>query len=289
MTHLTLLTGKFTRCHQTMTHLTLLTGKFTRCHQTMTHLTLLTGKFTRCHQTMTHLTLLIGKFTRCHQTMSACEDDVRLFFNRRNCLNPSQFAAAIAIRINRLPRHMSFTGHKCNCGYIYTSDDTNTINHVLKCDSSTSITHSTRHNMVRDTLANTARSFGLSTTIEPTCFTYEDGIKHRPDLLFHTQPYGLATDITLVEQEQDLLHSERVKNDTHAKACSTVNCIFIPFAMYTRGTTGTAAERLLRHILKAIEPSLHAAFMKEAVHAVSVAAARGRANALLSAAERRRI
>ena len=153
---------------------------------------------------------------------------------------------------------------------------------------STSYTHTLGHNLVRDTIATIVRTYGIAVTSEPRCFNYTDGVKHRPDLLFHTQPFALATDVTMVHTDVDLATAEQDKRNTHSKACEAANTIFTPFAMYTRGTLGNAAEQLIRQLSKAIEPSLQKSFRQDIIHAVSVAAARGRASALLSAVDRRR-
>jgi hypothetical protein len=227
--------------------------------------------------------------TQSTSTTRAQVDAQFFFFNRRNCLTPAQFMCALATRVNVIPPHMNLNNTKCNCGYIYTHVDEDTIEHILRCDMSTSYTHSLRHNLVRDTIATIARAYGIAVTSEPRCFTYTDGIKHRPDLLFHTQPFALATDVTMVHIDVDLATAEQNKRDIHAKPCEAANTIFTPFAMFTRGTLGTAAEQLIRQLSKAIEPALQKAFRQDLIHAVSVAAARGRASALLSAVDRRRL
>lgn len=219
-----------------------------------------------------------------HTDMVKSQQDAQfLFFDSRNLLSPAQYAAALAIRLGVLPSHLKLIGKKCNCGYAHNNMESDSIEHVLKCDMSTPHTHTTRHNGVRDAIVEISRAYGISATKEPSYFNYDNGKKCRPDILFHTQPFGLVTDVTMVATTEDLSTHETKKKKSHAAATSKHNCTFIPFAMYTRGTIGTAAEELIRTLAKAVIPTLAQSFIRELQHHVSIAAARGRANALTAA------
>lgn len=91
-----------------------------------------------------------------------------------NAMTPAQFSIALGIRINTLPQHALPIGSKCNCGIIYTNTK-EFIDRCLTCDKATPKTHTFRHDLVKDAIINTIRSYGICTTREPTCFTYEDG------------------------------------------------------------------------------------------------------------------
>jgi hypothetical protein len=170
--------------------------------------------------------------------LSAQTDSQWLFYDPRLALTPAQFSAALAIRLNVLPKHIRLTGSKCNCGFHYDDDATRTIEHVLKCDMATPITHTVRHNMVRDAFIDSCRAYGITTTKEPACFAYQNGQKQRPDALLHTSPNGLTTDFTLIASDASLEDAEKEKTKRHASASAAHQCIFTPFCMHTRGTIG---------------------------------------------------
>jgi hypothetical protein len=132
----------------------------------------------------------------------------------------------------------------------------------------------------------TAREFGITTTKEPTCFTYATGKKHRPDALFHTQPMPLATDVTLIASDGDLSTAEKLKSDHHRDACSKQHTIFKPMAMHTRGTIGTQGENLIRDLAKFVLPCQQKDFVRSMHHTIATAAAKGRADSLAAAVDR---
>jgi hypothetical protein len=220
-------------------------------------------------------------------TASSQVDRKWMMYDCAHTMTPSQFSIALGIHLNVMPHHLALIGTKCNCGFIY-SEHADTINHILKCDMSTPKTHTYRHDMVRDTMVSTARWFGITTTSEPHCFAYADGSKKRPDILFHTRPMGIVTDLSLVEPDTDLASIENLKTAKHSAACNTQHCIFIPAIMHTRGTIGMKAEFLIRTLSKAIPPFHQKAFSRNLNHAIQVAAAKGRADSLVAAADRLR-
>lgn len=208
-----------------------------------------------------------------------------LFYDAQNRLSPNQFSTALAIRLNILSPSLFRAQIKCNCGEtIQTSSDM--IAHTLKCDQMSPVTHTTRHNMVRDAIVQTIRQYGITTSSEPRCFTYQNDVHQRPDIMAHTKPQHVVTDVTLIHEHIDITLAEKNKHKTHSEACAKQGCIFIPFAMYTRGTLGQQAEKFINTISKAILPSLQRTFKNDLKHAVSVAAAKARAITLLSATDR---
>ena len=104
--------------------------------------------------------------------------------------------------------------------------------------------------------------------------------------MVHTRPQQIVTDVTMVHDEVDLKTAADKKYKTHSEACARQGCVFIPLAMYTRGTLGSAAEQFINTVSKALMPSMQSAFKNEVRHAISVAAARGRAAALVTAHDR---
>jgi hypothetical protein len=202
-------------------------------------------------------------------------------------ITPAQFAIAFGIYLNRLPKSYNMIGKKCNCAMLYTSED-QFIEHVLRCDQASPITHTRRHDMVRDAIVTNLRSMGITTTKEPTCFVYEDGSKKRPDILAHTAPMGLVTDVQLLHTDADLTDGEKEKCAKHAPAATKQHCMFIPFVMHTRGTLGNKAEQYINTVIKSIQPFQHHTAKHTMRHAVSIAAAKGRANAIMAAVDQGR-
>jgi hypothetical protein len=219
-------------------------------------------------------------------TAEAQIDSQWMFYEARHHLMPIQYATAIAIRLNTLTPRLSLRNTKCNCGFTYTNLDEDIIEHILKCDMATGYTHTHRHNLVRDAIIDTCRSYGITVSKEPQAFVYSTDKHLRPDILCHTSPMCIVTDVTMIHSASDITTAEKQKTEKHSAACAKLNCVFLPFAMHTRGTIGPRAEDFIRQLAKAVIPSASSAFIREVRHSVSVAAAKGRANSILSAVDR---
>jgi hypothetical protein len=141
---------------------------------------------------------------------------------------------------------------------------------------------------VKNALAATARWFGLTVTVEPKCFVYDDQTRKRPDLFFHTQPMGVVTDVSLIKSDGNLEGEEKAKTEKHTAAVQKHNCIFIPFIMHTRGTLGCKAETFIRTLAKSVQPHYQKVFSRTINRSAQVAAAKGRADALIAAVDRLR-
>jgi hypothetical protein len=230
--------------------------------------------------------------TRSESTVAMAQADCQwMFYDPKNALTPAQFVTALCIRLGVLPSYLKIHGSKCNCGYIYSTTDCDTIDHILTCDLATPVTHTTRHNEVRDAIIQTCRSYGITTSKEPTCFNYSDGKRHRPDALFHTLPLGTAIDVSMVSTfpaEDAIKMREQEKVKAHKEAMSSANCTFFPFVLATRGTIGPKAESFIRTIAQAVQPFQQRGFIRTIHHAVATAAARGRADSVITAARRQR-
>ncbi|MCP3884729.1 MAG: hypothetical protein GY700_04485, partial [Propionibacteriaceae bacterium] len=219
-------------------------------------------------------------------------DSQWMFYDAASTLTPNQFRTALAIRLNVLPRQYWLVNHKCNCGYAYGVDDRNSIDHIFLCDSATPCGHTHRHNLVLDAIITTARYYGITTSKEPTCFTYDSGRHQRPDALFHTQPLPIAIDVSLVSgtpASEHIQAAEENKNKTHKAATTNGGARFSPFIMATRGTLGSKAEDFISTLSHSVQPFLKQSFVRHLRHAVSNAAAKGRSDALTAAIARHNV
>lgn len=201
-------------------------------------------------------------------------------------LTPAQFATALSIRLNAVPPHLDINA-RCQCG-TYLSQS-NQYEHVLRCDESTSHTHASRHNRIRDAIAATCRAYGITVQVEPKLYSYADGRRHRPDIVFYTDATTLVTDITIVSPE---LHNnpglaaqaaDSVKNEEHCKATSKLGHRFIPAAMEAFGHIGKGFIHLVEQLSNSVLPSLKSIFVKDIIHTVTTVAAAARADAVHSA------
>jgi hypothetical protein len=116
----------------------------------------------------------------------------------------------------------------------------------------------------------------------------DDQTRKRPDLFFHTQPIGIVTDVSLIKSDDNLEGEEKAKTEKHTAAVQKHNCIFIPFIMHTRGTLGCKAETFIRTLAKSVQPHYQKVFSRTINHSAQVAAAKGRADALIAAVDRLR-
>ena len=218
-------------------------------------------------------------------------DSQWLYYDATNPMTPAQFVTALCIRLNVVPPHMQLGGTRCNCGHVYVqAKPAETINHIMCCEKSTGRSFTYRHNLVRDAILQVARNFGITSSKEPSCFSYDNG-HARPDIYCHTHPRGLVTDVVLASRypsEEAVTAWEQRKISIHREAVNKSDCIFIPFAMATRGTIGAKAVNFIRELSRAVQPFQQRAFVRTMYHAVATAAAIGRAGSLASAADRLR-
>jgi Reverse transcriptase (RNA-dependent DNA polymerase) len=229
--------------------------------------------------------------TSCLSTaaLSSQHDAQYLFFQANtdiSSMSPKEFQMALAVRLRVLPRYIMSRPRVCNCGITLTSDDT-FIEHVLTCDQSTRVTHTHRHNQVRDTIAAVARSYGIAVTVEPDFYAYPNtGARKRPDITFHT-PNVITTDVTIVKPHIELGHAtqqaEQTKIKEHEQAVSAIGHTFIPFAMEVYGHRGISCTNLSKALKKQLPRHLQWTFEMDLNHAVSSALAKARAQSILSA------
>jgi ribonuclease HI len=219
-------------------------------------------------------------------TTQAQTDAQWMFYEASENMTPAQFCNALAIRLNLIPRHLQLVGTKCNCGYMYTGNDSSTLDHLFSCARASPVGFTHRHDSIRDTIIRVARNFGITCSKEPACFTYTSGQRRRPDVLFHTEPSQVAIDVSLVSSTvdspivEDIKHAEREKKEAHRTAVEASNARFFPFVMATRGLLGVDAESLIRTLARAVQPFQQTTFSRRLHHAVAVAAAKGRSDTL---------
>jgi len=196
------------------------------------------------------------------------------------------FRFAMCIHLRTLPRiAQSAIPVKCDCGVnVMTSELL--IEHALKCDKFGRYTRTHRHNIVRDTIAAIARSYGITTTIEPKFYSYETG-RCRPDITFHVMPKAIATDVSIVYPEIEAgvaaNRAAKAKTDLHTKPVEALEHVFIPFIMETFGYAHESCSKLTKALMAHIPRHRHAAFRFDMEHAASNAIAIARANTILTA------
>jgi hypothetical protein len=210
-----------------------------------------------------------------------------LYYNNTNiAMTPFQFSTALALRLDMTPPHLELRPARCACG------STLDHKHILLCDQATGCTHATRHNRVRDTIITHARRYAITCSAEPALYSYHDGKKHRPDILFHSGSLGIVTDITIVAPKENPGDSseqaDTEKTKIHTKATSTIGHTFIPCAFEMHGHLGNGYFRLIQKLAELIPPVQRTEFKRELTHAVSTVMAVNRAEAIQSAIFRHR-
>ena len=141
--------------------------------------------------------------------------------------------------------------------------------------------------MVKRALAQTARAYGIETTLEPTFYVYPDTmIRKRPDITFwsHTP---ITTDVTIVSPTDVLGDAAAIaakeKKDEHTVAVSRLDHLFIPFAMETYGHFDKHCFDLFNKLASHLENQLRHDFALDMRHAASSALAKARAVAVRNA------
>jgi hypothetical protein len=199
-------------------------------------------------------------------------------------LTPCDFINALAIRLSILPPHLRLHPCRCNCGHVVRCD-AEQIHHTFICDQFTAFGHTTRHNLVRDTMITVANSFGITVTKEPNHYVYPFG-KKRPDILFRTS-LGIATDVSIVSPTGApgiaLKEAERVKIRDHSAIVANQQDLFIPAVFEVYGLFGQGFVNLSRNLAGSLPPVMATEFERELKHQISFALAKGRSSALISA------
>ena len=208
-----------------------------------------------------------------------------LFFNPTALMEPPVFALALAMRLRAVPPSLKVVPIQCGCGYTCTDSD-DLILHCLRCDKFSTYTRTHRHNLLRDTLINVARRYGIACTPEPTFYSYDVPEKKRPDITFHT-PTPVVTDVTIVfpQAEVGIAAADAAvkKRKEHTIAVNNASHIFVPAAFEIFGHADKSFYDLTSTLLQSIPRALQYAFKRDFTYAASTALATGRAATLLSA------
>jgi len=215
---------------------------------------------------------------------AVCANDWLFFTDAIHELTPAEFVASLHLRLRMCPATVAFPAI-CNCGNQALTQP-EFIEHVYVCDKATRVGHTARHNGVVRALASVCRTYGITTTQEPRFYTYEDGSLNRPDVTFHTR-VPIATDVTIVKSQYEVgvaagnAAAEKVKK--HDQAVKRMGHRFIPFAMEIYGHLDKGCEELFDTLSMELTPFTRGVFKRDMRHAVSVALARGKAQAVQSA------
>jgi hypothetical protein len=197
-------------------------------------------------------------------------------------LSPAEFIVAYSIRLGFLPSHARVWPVRCECGRLVDCDEAQ-ISHALKCDRFTKITHTSRHNAVRDDMARVARSYGITVVKEPTVYEYQVG-KKRPDLIFMTAN-PITTDITVVWPEEkagDAAASAATrKSADHSAAVNKLGHTFIPAPFEAFGLFGEHVFKLISAIAADLPTQSQYNFKQDMRTAISTSLAKSRAASIL--------
>jgi len=203
-------------------------------------------------------------------------------------ISAADFVTALALRLGVLPASQSFCPAICNCGEPLLRA-TDAVTHILKCDKATSISHTFRHNLLRDAAVRTARRFGICTSCEPTFYVYDSIARQRPDATFFVHPTPVATDFTIVHPgdtpgaQTALKDAEKIR--THDAAVRKFTHRFIPAACESTGHIGKGLFALRDALSAGLPLYEYKTFSKIFLHACSCALASGRAAVIRSFAE----
>jgi len=216
--------------------------------------------------------------------VNGCNSGLFMRF-QRNALTPAEFSIALAIRLGGLPQHLSITPCSCVCGKSI-STNLDLVNHALSCER-TPVSHTARHNILRDAIARTARLYSIPTSTEPTCYSafYASGRKERPDVTFHTF-LPIATDVTIVSSigaaGEAAKIANQVKLKVHTDAVAKLGHRFIPGACESNGYMGEGVFTLANELAKHLPLVVQRSFTSEFLYSASCALAKGRAAAIIA-------
>jgi hypothetical protein len=235
------------------------------------------------------------------QVERRCQHEAHyLFYNpttTKNILPPHLFTVALALRLNVIPKGMKITPLRCACqrGEVCATPS-DFISHVFRCDHATNFGHYSRHNLVRDAMANVARRYGMTVMVEPDIYkSYypTTSNKTKPDITFNAFPsIGIATDVTIVSPDPtaELGTAARKaavkKQKDHHEAVERAGHKFIPAAFECFGHFDDKVITLVNELAATLPACMRYGFSFEFKHAVSTALAAGRAHALYSAASK---
>jgi hypothetical protein len=206
-------------------------------------------------------------------------------------LSPAEFRIALAARVNCIPR-FAYDGQRtirCDCGETCQSA-AQIIPHVSRCFRFSDIQESVRHSMVKYALVNTARAYGIGSTVEPNFYVYPDThIRHRPDTTFYTSDKHIAIDVTVVSPDPNApagtaaRRAAEHKIKDHGRAVALANHLFYPFAVETTGHMDQACFKFFNQLATTVPKRLQRALIQDLRATVSSTIAAYRAQAIRNA------
>jgi len=200
-------------------------------------------------------------------------------------MTPQEFKFALAVRLRILPYRMPLP-LECRCRKFNSSTTEHFLEHVLKCDTSARYTHTHRHGDVMRALVGVARRYGITCSLEPNYFSYENGRRQRPDVVFHILP-PLVTDVTIVFPTHEICQAaktaEKAKTEKHGAAVKAMGNVFEPFVMEVFGHFGKHSILLLRRLARELPTYVQRDFFRSAICDVSTALAKAVAMSFMSA------
>ena len=194
-------------------------------------------------------------------------------------VTPHHFITAMRLRCHApMPRDANF----CCCGA-----KLETHHHLLNCQYNNGYTAVHRHNETLGALAHVARSYGIVTVVEPTCYQYAD--KTRPDILFCLGQRSVAVDLTVVDPCADshVAQAQTVgataaaaasgKNDKHGGNVAALGHKFYSLAVETYGHMDGEVWKAFRHVSTNLREEIRSAFVRDMMLALSISVQSGNA------------
>ena len=207
-------------------------------------------------------------------------------------LAPADFRFAMAIRCRTLPRdmHNPDVNILCVCGKSLETEG-DIIDHALTCKQ-TGYTTAMRHTALKSAVGVILRRYGISVTMEPTYYSkhYEDGIKHRPDLVAWTN-IPVATDFTIVQQKtapgNAASRAAEEKNKCHKHVAVKCGHMFVPFVLEAHGFMHPSCTQFTREVSQQLPHYAATEMLHEMITAVSTTLARARVHAVAAIVQAR--
>lgn len=220
------------------------------------------------------------------------------YCNSVNDLTPSEYITALLLRMHILPIEVRYP-IQCSCGSLVACDS-EFIDHCLLCDYFTRHGHKARHDEVTRCLLATLRQYSFSFTSEPSFYTYieENSAKgsdavpvkvvkfKRPDATVWSRiPVAFDTNVLFPNDVPGHAADKGAAHKIlmHRKAVQLKGHVFFPLAMEIYGILQTDCFSLINHLKHDLPPHRWYPFRRDCIHSISVALARGRGQAVLSA------
>jgi ribonuclease HI len=208
-----------------------------------------------------------------------------LFFTRPtelSYMSPSEFITALSIRLRTLPRHTCTLPKQCICGRLCRSYG-EVIDHVFACDRMSAFTFTQRHDLVKSAIAALIRSYGFNVTIEPRFYSYDTGLRQRPDITVNTAR-PITTDLVICVQDGNVgaaaSRAAQNKRRIHSDAVQRQDHLFVPFAMEVHGHCDESCYSFIKHIRNHLPPYTGYIFEREMFSVIAITLAKARVRSI---------